>query len=431
MKTTSIIITTLALLISAGLTSCSKSDSEETTQNTDEKTDTPQYVDDKGEALTPAQEQAFGKSINDFTFNMFRTMAAEHPRQSLVSSPLSAATLLAMLNDGAWGKTREELLKVLGFEGAKSRSVNEYFQKLMDTTTDDATTKLQMANAVYVRRGYEFKTSFVDDMKLYYSADVATLDFDKAETIKYINDWCSDKTNKMIPEIIQKLPSDALSIMIDALYFKGEWKNCFFALATHERTFTLEDGTQCQLMTMHDSRECDDYLDTTDYQALRLKYGNGSYNMTILLPKKGKTVSDVVGGLTADSWKTLQSKMGYPGTLVNISLPRFTVQTTEEAADLKGMLSKMGVNGIFSAKDAELPNILNVNGLYIDQIKQKAVIKVTEIGTEAAAITYDFSAGSSGEVIIPIDFYADHPFVYVISNSKTGVVYFIGQYHGE
>ena len=418
------------LLMATGMTSCSKSDSDDAGTKEGTETNT-EFIDDKGGALTAEQEQAFNKGVNDFTFNMFRTMNAEHPQTSLVTSPLSAATLLAMLNDGAWGKTREELLTVLGFLDAKTRGMNEYFQKLMDTTADDATTKLQMANAIYVRKGYEFKPAFTDDMKLYYSADVATLDFDKPETVKYINDWCSEKTHGMIPELIKELPSNALAMMIDALYFKGEWKNRFYDLLTKERTFTREDNTQCQVMTMHDSRESDDYQETDVYQALRMDYGNGSYNMTVLLPKQGKTVSDVVNSLTDASWSTLQSKMGYPGTLVNISLPRFAVETTDEVEDLKGILSKMGIKGIFSQTDAELPNVLNVTGLYIDQIKQKAVIKVTETGTEAAAVTYDFPCGSSGEIIIPINFDATHPFVYVISNRTTGVVYFIGTYHGE
>jgi len=434
MKTKSIIITTLTLLFAAGITSCSKSDGEETTQNTKEKEDTPQFVDDKGEALTPAQEQAFGKSINDFTFNMFRTMAAQHPRQSLVSSPLSAATLLAMLNDGAWGQTREQLLQVLGFEGAKSRSVNEYFQKLMkETVTSGGTTKLTMANAMYVRQGYEFLSAYATDMSNYYGATAETLDFDDAKSVDYINSWCNKQSNGMIPQMVTQIPPATLSLLLNAIYFSGKWKTPFEKEQTGYGAFTQEDAKTSETEMMHLGTKDVLFRETQDYKALQMDYEAGDFAMTLLLPSDGKTTADIIGSVMGnDTWSALCASLTTPEPYIVITLPRFTIETGDEAMeDLTGTLKKMGAVAMFSPS-ADFPNILKEDNLAVSQLRQKAKLMVTEDGTEAAAITISGLDGSPmpGTPTYPT-FKADHPFVYVISNSKTGVVYFIGQYHGE
>lgn len=425
------IMLALALLMVAGMTSCSKSDSEEA--GTKEGTETnAEFIDDKGGALTAEQEQAFNKGVNDFTFNMFRTMTAEHPQTSLVSSPLSAATLLAMLNDGAWGKTREELLTVLGFLDAKTRGMNEYFQKLMDTTADDATTKLQMANAIYVRKGYEFKPAFSDDMKLYYSADAATLDFDMPETVKYINDWCSEKTYGLIPEIVKQISPNNICLLFNAIYFSGKWEKPFEKESTTYKTFIDENNKQHQVEMMEQGNSDAGFYECDNYKALRLDYEQGGYCIAFLLPNEGKKIQNIVSGLNDDTWRTLMTKFEKPEPLVIIHLPRFTIETqNDDIENLVDPLKQIGVNAMFNTT-AEFPNILNTDNLFVSEIRQKAKIMVTEDGTEAAAITKTGMDGSPGPTTLDFPtFNANHPFVYIISNHATGVIYFIGTYHGE
>ena len=432
MKTRKILLMTFGLLLAtAGLTSCSSDDNEATGGNGNTENGT-EYVDDKGGALTAAQEQAYNMSVNGFAFNMFRTMMAEHPQQSLVSSPLSAACVLAMLNDGAWGTTREELLQVLGFKDAKTRALNEYFQKQMKPLGTEGSTKLLLANAMFVREGFEFKPSFVEDMKQYYDAKTETLDFNSPESIDYINDWCSQKTNGLIPEMVRQISPNTIAMLFNAIYFCGKWKSPFEKDHTNYAAFTDETGNSHQVEMMVQGTSDVGYFEGNDYKALRMDYEQGDYCMTLLLPTGSKKVADILSTLSDESFRALDTKYTKPDPIVIIHLPRFTVETPDETVEnLEGILRKMGITTIWNEK-AELPNILKDAWPTVSQVRQKAKIMVTEDGTEAAAITQTGMDGSAGPSSQPFpEFNANHPFVYIISNRTSGVIYFIGTYHGE
>ena len=419
------------LLAAVGMTSCGSDDNDEIILEPSGKEDTPQYIDDKGGALTAEQEQTYNRSVNGFTFNMFRTMMAEHPQQSLVSSPLSAACVLAMLNDGAWGKTREELLQVLGFSDAKTRALNEYFQKLMKPSEATATTKLQLANAMFVRKGSEFKPSFVDDMKLYYDAKAETLDFSSQESVRYINDWCSQKTNGLIPEMVRQISPNTIAMLFNAIYFCGKWTSPFEKEQTSHAAFTDETGSSHQVEMMVQGTSDVGYFEGDGYKALRMDYEQGDYSMTLLLPTGSNKVADILGNLSDESFRALDTKYTKPDPIAIIHLPRFTIETPDETVEkLEGVLCKMGITTLWDGK-AELPNILKDMSLFVSSVRQKAKIMVTEDGTEAAAITEAGLVGSAGPSPRPFpEFNADHSFVYIISNRTTGVIYFIGTYHG-
>jgi serpin B len=171
------------------------------------------------------------------------------------------------------------------------------------------------------------------------------------------------------------------------------------------------------------------YADKGDYEALQLPYGNGAYSMTILLPKEGKTTYDIAQGLTAESWKTMwQSGVPSGGATVDVKLPRFETNTD---LDLVETMSRLGMPNAFDPQTAEFPDFCNTP-TFIGLMKQVARIKVSEEGTEAAAVTeigmLNSLAGPSQP--IHVDFHADHPFIYMISEKSTGTIFFIGHYTG-
>ena len=421
------------MLLLAAVVGCSGGDETVPDNKAQNETETV-FVDDPGPALTAEQETMFNENVNGFTFNMFRALVNKNPGQSIVSSPLSVAAVLAMLNDGAMGKTREELLQVLGFGEAKTRALNEYFQKQMNME-NKYDTKLQMSNAVFARQGFEFKPAFVEDMKKYYDAPAEVLDFSSPDAVDHINSWCSGHTNGMIPKIVDQLSPDALSVLLNAIYFNGRWAMPFVEDLTRSEKFTLEDKTQKSVQMMHLTMPMI-YQENDLFQALCMEYSDAGYYMTILLPMPGKKVSDIVERMTEEWWKELNTKYVYSmikGKEVVLSLPRFTVETKDEKIqNLKTVLSELGSPSMFNPEKAQFPNILTTVGLYVSQIIQKATIDVNEEGTIAAAITASTLDGESNalDILTPIYFTADHPFVYVISNMKTGVVYFIGTYQG-
>lgn len=422
-----------AVLLSSSLCSCSNDDNEPAGTPVTPGGDTPpEVVEETG--LTEELEAVYNQDINDFAFNALRTLAARNDGSSLVFSPVSAASVLAMLNDGAAGQTRQELLSVLGFGQASTKALNEYFLKLLVTAPEaDPTTTLHLANAVFADKDCIFRQSFIEDMNQFYHAESAALDFASPAAVEYINSWCERQTEGLIPVFLNALSPDFRSILLNAMYFRGKWVTPFISKSTSSRTFYLEDGTEKEVDMMYNDKwegNLNRYCETDSFQAVRMAYGQGSYAMTVILPKKDvATVSDILGRLNAGSWQELGSRLKRPSELLSIGLPRFTITTSDAAENLSGVLQSMGAATLFSSS-AELPGILEGINLPVSEIKQKAIIRVTEEGTEAAVVTGSLILIDDPDEPVIIYFRADHPFVYVISDVNTGVVYFAGTYQG-
>lgn len=380
-------------------------------------------------------EALFVQHTNDFTFNMMRQMNAMYKDSSLVTSPLSTASVLGMLDNAAEGDARQQIEQVLGFDGTDVQAVNNYFYKLLVLAPQvDVTTKLNMANAIYVNKPRELQPAFVESLDCFYHAKADTLDFRDKGAVDTINNWCARQTNGMIPEMLKELSPSTASVILNAIYFNGKWAAPFNKKKTRQATFTTDGGVKRSVSMMSMTTESADYFANSTLQALRMDYGNGSYSMTILLPCQGKTVGDIVAVLESSVWDELQS--GLKQQIVDIELPRFTVETAdEEMENLLPLLRSMGVSRIFEQGNLPLMfkrNHPDVEDAYIGSFRQKAKIEVTEEGTEGAAVTEVEIADGEGDesgIGMPV-FKADHPFVYVISERTTGVIFFIGIYRG-
>lgn len=363
-------------------------------------------------------------SGNIFAFNLFREARDEVKSQIL--SPISITYALGMLNNGAAGETQQQINKVLGFDEAGANGINEFCYKMLQrASTLDEQTKVMIANNIYMNKGYELLPEFISKVKTFYYADAETRDFHDGKTRDVINQWASDHTEGMIREVLKEdeFNPNFVSYLLNAIYFKGIWQYQFDKNMTIDEEFNLAGGSEgvTYRPMMHQTTELD-YMETDAYQVLRLPYGNGSFQMTVLLPKK---ISNAVPQVpTADVWQQIQQQMT-PAT-VDVKLPRFESDTD---IDLIPVMKKLGMTRAFSDA-AEFPNFCSV-AAYIGLMKQVAKIKLDEEGTEAAAVTVigmDKSAGPSGSIVT---FHANHPFLYVISEQQTGAIFFIGQYTGN
>ena len=374
--------------------------------------------------LTSAEQQMVGSS-NDFAFNLFREVQDEVKSQ--IVSPVSITYALGMLNNGAAGETQKQINSVLGFADTGSDGINAFCYKMLQrAATLDPLTKVLIANTIYMNKPYELQTEFVQRAKTFYDAEPETRDFHDGKTRDVINKWGSDHTEGMIEEVLKEgeFDYDAVSYLLNVIYFKGSWKKKFDKAQTMKEPFDhagiTKEMTYADMMHQTTNFE---YAETDDCQALRLPYGNGSFQMTVLLPKAKTNALPKVP--TAEVWQQLNEQMD--STLVNVSLPRFETDTD---IDLKPIMTKLGMPDAFNPFKADFRNFCNTE-VYIELMKQVAKIKVDEEGTEAAAVTV------IGVVMTSIEpepqyvtFHANHPFLYVISEQQTGAVLFIGQYTG-
>lgn len=371
-------------------------------------------------------EQELVKGSNDFAFNLFRKVTSQ---KSEIISPISITYALGMLNNGAVGETQAEINKVLGFGETGVDGINDFCRKMLTEAPNlDKLTKVMIANTIYMNNGYELKPDFITKANTCYDAEPETRDFYDGQTRDVINKWGNDHTEGMIPEVLTEDEFDpsAVSYLLNAIYFKGAWAEKFDKGNTKDETFTTETGEEKQVPMMHQEHGFG-YTETDDCQALCLPYGNNAYRMTILLPKEGKTISDVAQTLTADTWQRKYVWMS--SAIADVKLPRF-----ESQSDL-GLVKIMSVLGMPTAftRDADFSNFCNAH-TFIGLMKQVAKIKLNEEGTEAAAITVigvmDVSTGIASEPL-RVNFHATRPFLYVISEQSTGAIFFIGQYMGD
>lgn len=404
--------------------------------NLDDNFDDPSPYTEGGIELTQDQLELVSHS-NDFAFDLFRKITTQQESdpdsdtKSYIISPISITYALGMLNNGAAGNTQAQINKVLGFEHFGADSINSFCKKMMDIAPKlDSLTKVMISNNIYMNEYYRLKDDFVRKAKTYYYAEPETRDFGDGQTMDVINKWASDHTEKMIPKVLDpsNYKPNAVSYLLNAIYFKGTWKYKFDKNYTQDEDFHLAGNTQeIKILPMMHQTEDFYYAQTNDYQALRLPYGNGSYQMTVLLPISDSQYYILPQVPGKETWNKLNSKM--EKTKVDVRLPRFETDTD---IDLPGIMSELGMPDAFIPNQADFSNFCDIP-TYIELMKQVAKIKLDEEGSEAAAVTVigmkDNAIGGSAPDFVT--FHADHPFMYVISESSTGAIFFIGRYTGD
>ena len=261
-------------------------------------------------------------------------------------------------------------------------------------------------------------------MGKYYKAAVENLDFsNQAKALKVINGWCDKQTNGLIPKVLDEVSTVILAYLLNAVYFKSQWAEKFEKGSTADETFTDETGTKSKIKMMKQRKDFGYYQNDT-YQAVCLPYGNGVFKMTVFLPNKGCAVADVTKALKKESWNTLRFRMSTAD--VDLWLPKFE---TKYHIDLNDILSDMGMPSAFNAADF---SAMSDDANRLSFVMQDAVIKVDEEGTEAAAVSIagieKNSMGAPGDKVV---FHADHPFLYLITESSSGAVLFAGRYSGK
>ena len=362
-------------------------------------------------------EQELINSNNDFAFNLFREARRD---TSCVLSPLSITYALGMLNNGADGQTLQEINQTLGFGEAGADAINAFCQKMLrEANTLDPKTKALLANTIFVNEGlgYRLQEGFIDKANTYYDAEPQNRDFADGETMDVINQWASDHTEGMIPKVLDKdtFKPGAVSYLLNALYFKGMWSSPFKKEMTTNESF----GGGKEVPMMHKMGQDFQYAENDLYQAIRLPYGNGAYEMTVFLPREGKTIGDVLDTLNGSNWQF----DSWP-TEVDLKLPRFETDTNQ---NLVKTMSDLGMPTAFG-EYADFPHFCNTP-ICISNMFQVAKIKLDEEGTEAAAVTV-IGVEATGMPPVPTPFYANRPFLYIISEQSTGTIFFIGQYSG-
>ena len=385
------------------------------------KEKTPQINDLQPKLINlTVEQQALVQANNQFAFTLFNKSGTQETKENLFISPFSVSMALSMTLNGAAGTTKTGMENTLGFGGKQASQINDYNMFLSEQLQGiDKNVIFTIANSIWYRNSFTIIPSFITTNHVYYNAEVTPLDFNSPSAVSTINNWVSAKTNKAIPTIIDRISSDKVMYLINALYFKGSWKSKFDGSKTSDQNFNKEDLSviKCKMMNQESTYRC--FVRDT-LSAIEMPYGQGNFVMTVLVPGTGKTTSGLIAGFNADNWEKWNDAMA--SNKVQVSLPRFKMSYENTLNDL---LSSMVMADAFNPIVADFTGINTGAGLYISEVKHKTMIDVNEEGTTAAAVT---SVGVSTTAIqIPLVININKPFVFVISEKTTGAILFTGR----
>lgn len=349
-----------------------------------------------------------------FWGSLFNTVCKESKQENVCISPLSAQLALSMTANGATGETQQQMYGTMGLADDVNAKAKEMIEQL---SANRYGCEVNIANSIWVNEKLDVKQEFIDTNKEYFNALVTTAPFNK-ETLQRINEWCSENTKGKIKSALDEIKKNDRMYLINALYFKGGWKDEFNKGKTKEATFTKEDGTVVEMPMMKQSIKTQYYED--DILQIVVKLFDDTYQMLLVLPAEGVTTEEAAAHLSANYDKILGEMSIYQVTL---SMPRFQ---SDFATSLKNPLKKMGMPRAFGP-DAQFDGISR-EPLYIDDAFQKTFIKVDETGAEAAALTV-MRVGylASNQKPEKRSVKLDRPFIYLITNYQPENVLFIGK----
>lgn len=356
-------------------------------------------------------------ALTDFAVRIFQA-SAEEGKNTLIS-PLSVLSALAMTANGAKEDTLSQMENVLGMQ---TEELNNYLHSYMKALPQGKNYKLNLANSIWFTDDERFtvKEGFLQLNADYYDADIYRAPFDET-TLKDINNWVKDKTDDMIPEILDRIPQNAVMYLINALAFEAEWANIYKENQVRDGVFTLEDGTTQEATFMYGKESS--YLEDEDATGFLKYYKDHKYAFVALLPNENVSVSEYMKALDGEHLNRLLTNR--QETDVSTAIPKFE---TEYSTEMSEVLSGMGMSDAFHADKANFTGLGTANGnIYINQVLHKTFISVAEKGTKAGAATVVAMTEKTATVMEePKIVYLDRPFVYMLIDCENNIPFFVG-----
>lgn len=343
---------------------------------------------------------------------------------NLFFSPYSISMALAMTYAGARGDTQTQMAHTLHFgtDGKRLHSALSLLRKKLLEAENQGKVQLKVANSLWPRMGYVFQKSFLSLMIKYYGVSIAPVDFGDGEAARtLINNWVAENTENKIKDLIASgfLDSATRLILVNAVYFKGEWSNLFDPNLTDLAPFqtALDGEVQVQMMALKHAFR---YVEMDGFQILELPYTGDALSMIALLPREVDGLVKLEDSLLVENLN--QWVKNLVETEVEVSLPRFELAFPFRLDDT---LKSMGMEYAFS-ENADFSEMDESRELYLGAVLHKAFVSVNEHGTEAAAATAVVMQLKS--ISFPsVVFCADHPFVFLIRENTTGSILFMGR----
>ena len=352
------------------------------------------------------------------------------PQGNLVMSTFSLGTVLGMVLAGSKENTKKQLLGVFGTD--KDEEVEDGFQQVLQVVKgfkESPDVKLHLANKLYSEEKFKVLPAYTKILKSSFGTSPESKSFVEhpGASQKAINEWVEEQTNKKIKDLLPdgSVNSNTRVVLVNAIYFKGDWKNKFDPKLTKELDFNVDKDTKVKVPMMFQEAKyslLEDIKELDGASALRMPYKGESLDMVFILPKENSNLAKLEKKLSDVKLSKVFDDFGHESK-VKAFIPKFKV---ESSLELNEPLNAVGIKDMFDQSSADLSGISGANNLFVSVVVQKAFIEVNEEGAEAAAATGAVVMFRSLPPPTPV-FKCDRPFYYMIRERSSGLVLFSGR----
>lgn len=359
--------------------------------------------------------------VTDFGIRLFQTAMKEG--ENTLISPLSVLYALAMTANGAEGETLAQMEQVLGMP---VEDLNAYLHTYVVQLPEGEKYKLSLANSIWFTNEdtFQVEQDFLQTNGDYYGAQIYKRTFDDA-AVGDMNAWVKQNTDGMIPEIVDRIPEDAVMYLVNALAFEAEWSDIYEEGQVREGTFTTEEENARRVEYMYSGEYA--YLEDEQATGFIKYYKDGKYAFVALLPNSDISVAEYVNSLTGERVQELLANV--ESVLVSTAIPKFEAEYDTE---LSQVLMEMGIKDAFHILEADFSKLGHTSkpggNIFINRVLHKTFINVGEKGTKAGAATAVEMLDNGGSAYAQKSkvVYLDRPFAYMLIDTENNLPFFIG-----
>ncbi len=362
----------------------------------------------------------YAKANNTFAFDLYKKLQNE---KTLCFSPYSISSCLSMVYIGSNGITEQEMKKTLSFNFDK-KNMPLIYKSLSKKISDD--TCFTIANSLWIDYSTHTIKNYNNSLKRYFDSEMKKISFSSpALAANEINGWIEKETNYKIHDMISPSALDPYTrmILVNAIYFKNEWKLPFLTSNTKNEKFYSKNSTsKVEMMNQTDRFS---YYENEFMQAVSMPFKNNKFSLMVFLPQKKSSISNIEENLNYENFCLWSNS--FSTKKVSLSIPKFKLSFNTE---LSYVLKNMGMKTPFSM-NADFSLIDGTKNLFLSKVIHEAYFDIDENGVEAAAATaviISYKSCYSKPDDLPIRFNADHPFIYMIVEKNTNTILFMGKF---
>lgn len=365
-------------------------------------------------------EEKIAFANNQFSFELFDHVFNPHQQRNVFISPTSIAIALTMTYNGAKGETQSDMASALNLKDLSLKDINTSYQKLQQKWQKaDSPVQLSIANSLWAKEGVPFKHQFLKNNRQYYAAQITNLNFSNPGAKNIINSWIKEATQGKIERFVNDITPEDILLLINAIYFKGNWAKQFDRNLTTVESFQISEHFSKPHPLMSQTGKYR-YLENDRFQAVSLPYEENQLSMYIFLPNERSDLATFADELTFENWQQWNEQFRL--TEGAIKIPRFQL---EYEVLLNQALTDLGMGIIFEDNQADF-SAMTSQSVLIDRLKHKTFIEVNEEGGEVATTTTIGITTTSLNRVQPFEMIVNRPFFFVINDNQTSTILFMG-----